>query len=267
MDLKSKKYKDGRFEFVLYINDFIICRRTFDIDDYIEKSMNSTEFRIEADSVVELIKNDLRSKSNVYTWYYADQDGHYYEDNILNQPLPPEWEYTFKFVVIDNGRYPDFRRRRVYCRIWDGGVYPKPIRDRVDISNRTLRMMGKDGNSIIIDIKSYFEENKDRLSNDMYIKRAIYAGRDNLIDTIIKTFQDTCSPKNGSEEDCLDEVFTDPENGWKIPHMELTDYTMDDTFQNADGKTVRYTHNIGEYNRRLMYKWTKAASKAKAKKD
>ena len=60
MDLKSKKYKDGRFEFVLYINDFIICRRTFDIEDYIEKSMNSTEFRIEADSVVELIKSDLR---------------------------------------------------------------------------------------------------------------------------------------------------------------------------------------------------------------
>ena len=65
-----KDYKEERFEFTVYVNDNIICKRNFRIFNYIENSMNTLEFKHKLDEVVKLIDDDLKSKSRVYTWYY-----------------------------------------------------------------------------------------------------------------------------------------------------------------------------------------------------
>ena len=48
-DKKSFKREKGRFEFALFINDFLICKRNFSINGYVEKSMQTPEFKNEVD--------------------------------------------------------------------------------------------------------------------------------------------------------------------------------------------------------------------------
>ena len=251
MDFKPKKFREGRFEFALYVNDNIICKRNFDIENYIERSMLSSEFRHTVGDVVDLIKDDLASKTRVYCWYHNDPED---PNNALNKPLIPEGECTFKFVVSDG-------RRVVATQIWDGSVYPKAIRDRVDIANKTVRVLERDGNVYTYDKDAYFEANKDRLSFDMYVTRAMLAGRKNLIDIIIKKIQDTCSPQDGTDETALDDAFiitSGEDKGKKMPHTSLKHYTLEDVFVGEDGKKTRYTHNLYQYNKNLAANWSKS---------
>ena len=67
---ETKDYKEERFEFTIYVNDNIICKRNFRIFNFIENSMNTLEFKETVDSIVKLIDDDLKSKSRVYTWCY-----------------------------------------------------------------------------------------------------------------------------------------------------------------------------------------------------
>lgn len=240
----NKKNREGRFEFTLYVNGNIICKRNFNIDNYIERSMYSTEFRAEVDHAVKIIQNDLRGKTNVYTWYYYVPD---WDECPVTQPLAPEWETTFKFTVSDG-------RRIVATRIFDGSVYPKAIRDRVDISNKNLRVVDRDGNVYTYDKDEYFEANKDRLSTDKYIMKQVLAGRENLIDIIIKTFQDTCSVQKERNENRLDEVFNNE------AHTSIRDYTMSDDFNEGQ----KYTHNIQSYNNRLAKNWSETVKEKNA---
>jgi hypothetical protein len=70
MEIKEKDYKEERFEFTLFVNDNIICKRNFRIFNFIEGSMNTLEFKEKVDEIVKLIDDDLKSKSRVFTWYY-----------------------------------------------------------------------------------------------------------------------------------------------------------------------------------------------------
>ena len=40
-----KNYKEERFEFTVFVNDNIICKRNFRIYNFIENSMNTLEFK------------------------------------------------------------------------------------------------------------------------------------------------------------------------------------------------------------------------------
>ena len=60
---KEKDYKEERFEFALYVNDNIICKRNFRIFNFIENSMNTLEFKEKVDEIVEMIDDDLKSRA------------------------------------------------------------------------------------------------------------------------------------------------------------------------------------------------------------
>ena len=62
-----------RFEFVLTINDNIVCQRYFRINGFNWKSLRSMEMATCIDKCVELIHRDLVEKSNIYNWYTAPQ--------------------------------------------------------------------------------------------------------------------------------------------------------------------------------------------------
>ena len=73
-----KKIEEQRFEFILYINDHIICQRYFNIKDYNEDSIKSSEIKTLMDRLVGmcngsfgtlgLIPNRLKEKSVDYLW-------------------------------------------------------------------------------------------------------------------------------------------------------------------------------------------------------
>ena len=69
-EISKPIYKEERFEFALYVNNNLICKRNFKINDFIEHSMESLEFKDTVDTIVNWIDDDLKSKSRIYTWYY-----------------------------------------------------------------------------------------------------------------------------------------------------------------------------------------------------
>lgn len=87
---QKREYRQERFQFVLSVNDNIICQRYFKINGFNEDSLNSLELKETVDEITTgiissiplqgmdkcltgmdkgLINSDLVSKSRVYLWY------------------------------------------------------------------------------------------------------------------------------------------------------------------------------------------------------
>ena len=241
-NLKEQVYKEERFEFALYVNGNIICKRNFKINDFIEHSMESVEFKHKVDDIVKMIDDDLKSKSRVFTWYYFNPSEPEVFEDFAGKPIEP-WECTFKFEVTDN-KVP------VISKIWDGSVYPKPIRDKVDISNKTVKVISKDGKVYTYDKESFFKSNEGRLSFEQEVLKAMIGDKTDLLLQITKGICEACSVH--------DDSFT-----------KIGDYTLSEYYgKDANGKDVKYDFNIDAYNRKLERKWMKLASEdAKKKKN
>lgn len=167
--LQNESFKE-RFQFQLWINENIICQRYFKIMGFNSDSIGSEELLDTLETCVYMIKDDLHYKSFLYQsivndepvkmcgfhnnmdnlhdlylltnskidgnvilsdgteilkeyFNYTDDINEIYDDEHLNP-----WDVTFKFeFLIDN--------RIVFQRIWDGSVYPKFVRNSVDLSN------------------------------------------------------------------------------------------------------------------------------------
>lgn len=181
----NEAYKE-RFQFLLWVNDNIICQRYFKINGYNNDSLRSLQFKETMDNVVTMIKEDLISKSRIFMWYTRDEpikmkgfvnnydeldysDVVYltspdYKDSVKlsngeiiekdyftyaegtedsyadTEDLKP-WDVTFKFqMLIDE--------QPVYERIWDGTVYPKYVRNGVDLTNSDVLYKDKEPSSL-----------------------------------------------------------------------------------------------------------------------
>ena len=181
----NEAYKE-RFQFLLWVNDNIICQRYFKINGYNNDSLRSLQFKETMDNVVTMIKEDLISKSRIFMWYTRDEpikmkgfannydeldysdvvyltspdykdsvklsNGEIIEKDYFNyaegtedsyadtEDLKP-WDVTFKFqMLIDE--------QPVYERIWDGTVYPKYVRNGVDLTNSDVLYKDKEPSSL-----------------------------------------------------------------------------------------------------------------------
>ena len=229
-----KEFTEERFEFALYINDFVICKRNFRINAFIEGSMQTLDFKYLVDDIVNIINNDLKSKSRVYTWYYYDEN---YTDDEFSEELPKEWENTFKFVISDNG-VP------VIEKIWDGYGYPKSIMEKIDLTNKFVRVTTKDGRTYTYDKESFFEQNKDKLPQDLYVVKAMISDKQDLLRIITRKICEYCSPR--------EDLF-----------MRLSDYTTAVDYDNCDsdgkaskGKTYQLQQSL--INMKVTNKWSNA---------
>ena len=186
---EKKKFEDGRFEFALFVNDNLVCKRNFNITNYVDSCMHSEEFKDVVDKIVEMIDDDLKSKSRVYTWYHFNPE-HPEDDQELIDPVLAPGESNFRFVVFDN-------RRKVIEKWWDGYGYPKAIRDRVDITNKVVKFVTKDGKVYVFDKEKYFTENEGRLSTDLYILKSMIMDKEDLLVKITNYIIDECSGTDG----------------------------------------------------------------------
>lgn len=225
-------YKEERFEFALYVNNNIICKRNFSINDFIEHSMESVEFKYKIDEIVSLIQDDLKAKSSIYTWYYFNPMEPEVFDEMTPPPLAP-WECTFRFEVMD-------RKKVVISKIWDGYAYPKAVRDRVDLGNKTVKIFNKNGMVYTYDKETFFKDrDDDKLSFELRVLKAMIWDRQDLLIKIIKQICETCSV----HEDLFSSV---------------SDYTFNESWgKDANGKEVRYNFNIDAHNRKIERKWLK----------
>lgn len=254
MEVKEKKeFREERFEFALYVNNNVICKRNFKINDFIDESMNSIDFKYKVDEIVEMINNDLKSKSRVYTWFYYDPTDE--EKNEFNSELIDPWECTFKFVVTDN-------KHEVITKIWDGRFYPKAIREKVDLTNKNVKITTKDGRTYTYDKESYFEENKDRLSLEMYVLKAMINDKQDLLFTITKKICEACSPRENSFQKTSDYTLSEEYKTKVYSRDEEGNVKLDSNGNPIiiGGERKKYFYSLKKANAKLMADWGAAVS-------
>ena len=227
MEEPKKVYNEERFEFHLYMNENLIVKRYFKINNFIEGSMSTTDFKETVDNIVRMIDEDLKSKSRVYTWYYYNEND--VLDEFKNELLQP-WECTFKFVVLDNGV-------EKISKIWDGYAYPRAIRDKIDITNKIVRVTNQDGQVFIYDKEKYFSSHADRLTPEMYVLRAMISDKQDIIYPIIRLIIETCSSS-------------------KDEKRKLSNMTTKEKYGDKE-----YCLNIEEYNNALAKSYSKTFKK------
>ena len=238
-----KDYKEERFEFTVYVNDNIICKRNFRIFNFIENSMNTLEFKNKVDEIVKLIDDDLKAKSRVYTWYYYNPK--YPDENEeFNTKLIEPWACTFKIVISDN-------KRDVITRIWDGYAYPKYIRDKVDLSNKNVKVTTKDGQTFSYEKENFFKTNEGRLSFEHEVLKRMIIDKPDVLLQITKKICEACSP---TREEIKENGYPDPrENKY------LSKYTVIDNYgKDANAKTKKYAYSLYLANKKIEKDWERS---------
>ena len=233
--MNKQDYKDYRFDFTIYVNDFIIAKRNFKSPNYVEGSMETVLFKNVVDDITRMIDQDLTDKSIVYTTYYFNPNDVAEE---FKAPLSEPWESTFKIVISDN-------KKPIITRIWDGYGYPRAIKDRVDLTNKKVRITNKSGQVFTYDKEDFFKNNNSLSLELTALKEMIYDKQDILMQ-IINTICDACSiGKHNSPKDALED-------------METTDEYY---FDSDSSKYKKYNFNISNENYKLMRKIEKKYAK------
>ena len=245
MENKERDYKEERFEFTVYVNDNIICKRNFRIYNFIENSMNTLEFKEKLDEIVNLIDDDLKAKSRVYTWYYFNPNEPEVFEEFAGKPIEP-WACTFKIVISDN-------KRDVITKIWDGYAYPKFIRDKVDLSNKYVKVTTKDGQTYSYEKESFFKTNEGRLSFEQEVLKGMIIDKPDVLLQITKKICEACSPSKAE----LKEKF-DPRENAKY----LSKYTVIDNYgKDEKGKNKKYSYSLYLANKKNEKDWERSVQK------
>lgn len=241
---KERDYKEERFEFTIYVNDNIICKRNFRIFNYIENSMHTLEFKEKVDEIVKLIDNDLKSKSRIYSWYYFNPE--FPDDNEeFTSPLIDPWACTFKIVITDN-------KKEVISKIWDGYAYPKFIRDKVDLGNKNVKVNNRDGQTFTYDKETFFSTNANRLSFEQEVLKGMIMDKPDVLLQITKKICEACSP---TKEEIQENGFFDFKDNAKY----LSKYTIiDDYGKDKNGKSKKYAYSLYLANKKNEKAWERA---------
>lgn len=128
-----KKIEEQRFEFVLYINEHIICQRYFNIRDYNEDSIHSLEMKelidniagmnIDSFGTMGIIPTYLKAKSVDYLW---DNYNPYYTQTEDGNKVTNEKVDNFQFEIkVD--------KVSVAKTQFSGNVFPSKVRYAVNI--------------------------------------------------------------------------------------------------------------------------------------
>ena len=72
-NLEDNQIRVERFEFVLTVNDNIVCQRYFRIGGFRERSLGSVQLTEAVEKCVDVINKDLVEKTNIFNWYMAPQ--------------------------------------------------------------------------------------------------------------------------------------------------------------------------------------------------
>lgn len=130
---EPKKIEEQRFEFILYINNHIICQRYFNIKDFNEESIKSMEMKELMDALcgmnngqfgeMGIVPNFLKAKSRDYLW------GNY-NPYSTNQDLNPR----NIFEKIDDFQFEiKVDKKTVGKSMFSGNYFPPKVRYAVDI--------------------------------------------------------------------------------------------------------------------------------------
>ena len=227
-DGKKREFAEERFDFELYVNDNLICKRNFKINGFIEGSMNTIEFKDAVNFIVYKLDEDLKSKSRIYMHYNFLPEN---EASEFNEPLIEPWACTFKLVIYDN-------KKEVMSRIWDGYGYPKAIREKIDFTNKYVKFTNKAGKTFIFEKDAYFAERGEMLPHEMYVLKQMLNDREDALLGITRKICETCSSFGGT-------------------FQKKSDYTLSERYS----KRRHYAYSLAATNAKIEDAWAKATAK------
>lgn len=216
-----RDYKE-RFEFKLTVGDNIICQRYFKINNFNPLSLKSFELAQTIRDCASVINWDLKEKTQVYLEVFAPkifknkaemeaylanpynaskmtpgegivlregavtnyvwskndeavESSYKFDDGELVRDLTDVDKVDYKFAFCVDGR-------EVCSTIWEG-VYPKYIRNSIDLSNRRGKFDGED---------------ITRLGFEQYLLYKMVEGRSDLVWNLIKDICYVCSSQDNS---------------------------------------------------------------------
>ena len=241
-------YKEP-YEFRLLLGDNIICQRYFRINNFNPLSLGSAELTNTIRACAQMIDDDLKSKSRVYTWHMSplvfkneDEMRKWFsnpeyvsrvrvgESVVLRNEDKTEYTWDGEKLVecekkIDDGTFTSeltdkdtltyefafyVNDRKVISTTFDG-VYPYFIRRNIDLSNTKGKFEGDD---------------VSRLGFESYILNCLVADHPDLIKKIVKEICYVCSV------------------------VEDDYYTTYETYTLPNGKSVKYPLNL---TKNVMY--------------
>lgn len=207
---------------MLSANGNIICQRYFKVNGFNPKSLNSEELYYTIRDIVHMIKDDLKSKSRIYTAITMGKStkltGFYKGEKLSNSDAALVFqddvrgEVTLSNGTVLNKTYIDydveeevddspftlkfsylFDDKVVYEEVWDGTVYPKYVRNCIDLSNSNA---------------SYKNVDHMRMTFSQQMTKSLNSGRADLIYNIIKLFCDTLSNDVDDDGNSIDKGYT-----------------------------------------------------------
>ena len=169
-----------------------------DMDKYFSNPKNARLMRMGEGIIV----NDDNEHSYFWDGSKPKKLDYRFNDGELANGLTESDAVDYKFAFYDYGiDYQTNTVPRELCSTTWTGIYPKYIRNSIDLSNKKGRMDGED---------------LSRLSFEQYLLYKLVQGRQDLVYAIIKNICQTCS-----EQD----------DDW---------YQVSDVYKGKDGKTVEY---------------------------
>jgi hypothetical protein len=225
----SREIRKERFEFELTVNGNIICQRYFKINNFNERSVYSTEFFYAVRNCAELIKDNLRNKTEIYIRHMAPLI-------FDSEEQMREWfkdERNIEVFKVHYGAWIVIRGKGGHEFVWKGGdnFFDEGVRTEFNefvdtpedeqetvfkfsvidngydyIKNPAKKVVGSiswDGNQYPrfirngVDISNgrgkYDDMDISRLSHEMSLYYWCNAGQPDLVPIIIREICETCS--------------------------------------------------------------------------
>jgi hypothetical protein len=128
-----KRIEEQRFEFILYINNHIICQRYFNIKEFNEESTNSFEIKEMMNRICGM-NNGKYGTMGIIPTFFKKKSIDYLWSNY--NPYTPQTEVNYRsiFQKVDNFQF-EFKidKQMVSKSVFSGNFFPPKVRYAVDI--------------------------------------------------------------------------------------------------------------------------------------
>jgi len=125
----KKEIEELPYEFILYINNNIVCQRYFNIKNFNPKSINSYEVKEVINDCCDIVKSDLKQKTFEYLYKYFNPYNVQKEEDIDRRNVYENEDFFDLEIKVE----VDGERKTVARQRFTGNVYPPKVRYSVDI--------------------------------------------------------------------------------------------------------------------------------------
>lgn len=146
----TNRVEEQRFEFILYINDHIICQRYFNIRDYNEDVLKSYDIKELMDNIAGM-NNGQYGSLGIIPKYLQNKSKEYLWDNYNPYFIQKEESSKNIFDKVDNFQFEiKVDKKMVGKSEFCGNYFPPKVRYAVDVREIIP--------SIMSEIRDYFSQ-------------------------------------------------------------------------------------------------------------